>query len=188
MVGTNHVNVQQKILTNFLPYIHGKVLDIATGTGFVAKYIKQKTESDVYGIDFCPDMIMMAQKNPQDVNFIIGDVHELPFEKHALDVIICSYGFYWFEDSNKVIYEINNALKPNGIFIVMEEEPKYSRILMPAFSRRGGYLKELAELENYVGIEALKRKIQNKGFKLIKELKLPIDRVHYTVGMVYQKS
>ena len=70
----------------------------------------------------------------------------------------------------------------------MEEQFKQGQIPKPKFSERGEYLEELANLENYIGIYGLKQKIEGKGFGLIREISLPIDEVHNTVGMVYQKT
>ena len=188
MVETNHVKVQQQILENFLQYIKGKVLDIATGTGFVAKYVKQKTNSDVYAIDFCLDMITEAQRNSIGVNFRIGDVHNLPYQDNSFNVVLCSYGFYWFEDRTKVISEINRVLKTEGLFILLEEEFKEGFEPRPRFSEKGDYLSQLASLENYVGTIKLKEEIKKSGFQIIKMVRFPIDSMHDTMGMVYKKA
>ena len=95
---TNHVRVQLSILDDFLVWLkHNrqgklKALDIATGTGTIAKRIMQKTNSEVHGIDYCPEMIKEAQKS-HGINFSIGNVLKLPYKKHSFDVVTCSYGF-----------------------------------------------------------------------------------------------
>ena len=82
--------------------------------------------------------------------------------------------------------EIKKVLKPEGLFVLLEEEfnkgdPK------PRFSTyRQDYLKQLANLENYIGVNSLKRKLSDWGFKLIDEIKLPVDKLHSTIGMLYK--
>lgn len=184
---TNHTATQFKILNNFLPEIKGKVLDIATGTGTIAKYIKKKTDLNVYAIDYCLEMIQKAKKTSENVIFNVGRVDNLPYPDNSFKIITCSYGFYWFKDIEKVISEVKRVLKPNGKFIVLEEEfnrgdPK------PRFSKyKKSYLKELANLENYFGVDYLKQKLESFNFKLINEIRLPVDEYHSTVGMLYQK-
>ena len=186
MESTNHIKVQYQILDKFLPKIRGKVLDIATGTGTIAKYIIEHTNCEVYGIDYNKRMIENAKKKARGVKFEVGDVHQLPYEDKKFDVVLCSYGFYWFKDIEKVILEIKRVLKPRGLFILLEEEfnkgdPK------PRFSTyRQDYLKQLANLENYIGVNSLKRELSGLGFELIDEIKLPVDELHDTVGMLYK--
>lgn len=183
---TNHTNVQFEILDKFLSKIKGDVLDIATGPGTIARYIEEKTDCKIYALDYCFEMIEQAKKNSKNIIFNVGDVEDLPYPDNSFDVVTCSYGFYWFKDIERVIFEIKRVLKPNGKLIVLEEEfnegdPK------PRFSKyEESYLKELADLENYFGVRYLKEKLESFDFKLVDELKVPVDEFHSTVGMIFE--
>ena len=168
MLKTNHVNVQYKILDGFLPFLHGSVLDAATGTGTIAKYIRSKSSCKVYAIDNSPEMIVEANKNSQGIEYRVADAHRLPYGNETFDAVTICYGFYWFENPEKVITAVIRVLKPDGIFVVMEEEFKQGRIPKPKFSEKGGYLEELANLEQYIGIDRLQQKIEKRGFGLIR--------------------
>ena len=188
---TNHVRVQLSILDDFLAWLkHNrqgklKALDIATGTGTIAKRIMHKTNSEVHGIDYCPEMIKEAQKS-HGINFSVGNVLKLPYKKHSFDVVTCSYGFYWFGNIERAINEIRKVLKPGSYFVLLEEEFKKGNP-KPRFSKyKQPYLKELANSENYIGIKMLKQKISKAGFKLIREIRMPVDNVHGTVGMMFR--
>ena len=41
-------------------------------------------------------------------------------------------------------------------------------------------------LENYTGVNSLKRELSGLGFRLIDEIKLPVDEFHDTVGMLWK--
>ena len=131
MLMINHVSVQHRILYDFLPFLHGSVLDAATGTGTIAKYILSKSSCKVYAIDNSPEMIEKANENSQGIKYRVADAHKLPYENETFDVVTICYGFYWFESPEKVISEIRRVLKPDGILVVMEEEFQQGQIPKP---------------------------------------------------------
>ncbi len=188
MTETSHIQAQDSIIETFLPQINGNVLDIATGTGTIAKYIKEKTQCKVHGIDYSFEMIMEAKKSFDEIDFGVGDVHNLPYQNNFFDVVTCSYGFYWFQSIERAIAEVKRVLKPRGLFILLEEEFKEGHKPKPKFSEKGNYLKELASLENYVGVDYLKHKLKDAHFNLIQEATFCVDEVHATIGMMYQKE
>ncbi len=103
-------------------------------------------------------------------------------------MVTCSCGFYWFKDRKKAMLEIKRILKPDGRFILLEEEFNKGD-LKPRFSKyEGDYLKELADLEEYVGVAHMKDLSVEAGLKLIKELSIPVDEFHSTVGVEFENS
>lgn len=188
MLDTNHIKVQRAILNKFLPKIKGNVLDIATGTGFVANYIQEETSSNIVGIDFSEQMIKQARKKNNEVRFIKGEAHELPFQDNTFDTVICSYGFYWFTKYKKVIEEIKRVLRKEGTFITLEENFFNENFTKPSFSGSERYLTQLANQENYLGIEKLNRKIIEMNFSFIEEIRIPVDDSHETVGILYKNE
>lgn len=188
MENTNHTLVQYKIIDEYINDIKGKVLDLAAGTGVISKYIKDNTNCHIFGIDYCKEMMEEAKKKSKGIEYIIGDTHKLPFNENDFDTVICSYGFYWFKDIEKVISEIKRVLKPGGKFISLEEEFK-DNDPKPRFSKyEEDYLKELANLDNYTGINFLIKSFKMKRFRLVRRLDLPIDNYHETVGLLWENS
>jgi ubiquinone/menaquinone biosynthesis C-methylase UbiE len=185
---TNHLRVQHEILDSFLPFIRGKTLDIATGTGTVAKYLKEKTNCEIFAIDLSPGMIQKARENSGGIDFQVADAQNIPFPDNSFNIVTCSYGFYWFYDRSKIISELKRVLKPNGILILLEEESKPGFEPKPRFASKANYLSELAKLENYVGTERLKAELERSGFRLLATKKIPIDGIHGTTGMVFSKA
>jgi len=188
MQETGHVAVQKQLLDSFLPFIRGKTLDIATGTGTIAKYLKEKTNCEMFAIDSSPEMILKARENSSGINFQVADVNMLPFPDNSFDAVTCSYGFCWFSDRAKAISELKRVLKPNGVLILLEEKFKPGVEPKPRFATNADYLSELANLENYVGTERLKTELANAGFELIANKKIPVDGVHDTIGMVFRSG
>lgn len=186
MADTNHVSVQKSIIDRFLKDIKGKVLELATGTGVIARYIKDNTNCHVSAIDYCAEMIEEAKRKSEGIEYKLGNVHNLPYNTNEFDTVICSYGFYWFKDIEAVITEIKRVLKPTGRFILLEEELKEGYELKVSKYAQA-YLKELTGLKNYVGVEYLKKTVESNGFNLLDEVRIEIDNVHDTIGLLFQQ-
>ena len=113
------------------------VLDVATGTGDVAFKLAPKTEK-VTGIDIASNMIDLANKKKDkkkllNVDFLVGDAENLPFEDSTFDVITISYGYRNISDQPKALKEFNRILKKEGrLFILEFSEPK-NRIIGPLY-------------------------------------------------------
>jgi len=100
---------------------NSKVLDIATGTGDIAYLFSEKTQH-VTGIDFTPEMIDIAKKRFKDtnINFLIADVLELPFEDNCFNIVSISFGIRNVDDITQAIKEMHRVLKSNGKMMILE--------------------------------------------------------------------
>jgi SAM-dependent methyltransferase len=70
-----------------------KVLDVATGTGYVARRLKRLFPSaEVTGIDISGEMVAVAKHDAVadavDVNFRVGDAAELPYPDNYFDLVV----------------------------------------------------------------------------------------------------
>ena len=96
----------------------GKVLDLCTGTGDIARLLHKKCEA--IGLDFSPKMLEIAKKKHPDIEFIEGDCTNLPFEDNSFDAVTISFGFRNIENYEAALREIHRVLKPNGQFVYLE--------------------------------------------------------------------
>lgn len=64
-----------------------RVLDVGTGSGFIAEYIKKHAEVPVIGTDINPHACQEAQN--RGIEVIRGNLVE-PFHRDAFDVIVCN--------------------------------------------------------------------------------------------------
>lgn len=111
-----HKYVKKKAVESF--YFSGKCLDLCTGTGDIAYFLKENC--DVIGLDFSKNMLEIAKQKHPDINFIEGDCTNLPFEDNSFDVVTISFGLRNIEDYDKALNEIQRVLKPNGIFFHLD--------------------------------------------------------------------
>ena len=116
-----------------LPYIHEvtrklkkyqvkKVLDLGCGSGWLSKFIS-KYGFDVTGIDTAKSAIDLGktwtqEDNITNINLIIGDLLNIPFNEGAFDAVICNSVLEHFRlDQAKILFEkIHKVLAEKGFF------------------------------------------------------------------------
>ena len=110
-------------LLSFIPDgFEGNLLDVPVGTGvFTTKKYLKIQEANIFAIDYSSDMLHQAQnrfKNAgiKNVNYIQGDVGQLPFESDSFDMILSMNGFHAFPDKEKAVEDILRVLKQGGTF------------------------------------------------------------------------
>ncbi len=94
------------------------VLEVATGTGLVAKEIADRVKS-IEATDFSEKMIATAKKSEyaSNIKFSCADMFDLPFEDNSFDTVIASNVLHIIPHPEKAMAEIRRVLKPNGLLI-----------------------------------------------------------------------
>lgn len=93
-----------------------RVLDLGSGTGFVAREILQKNKDlEIYETDLCCEMLNLWQDRPKNVKTHICDIENLPFAFDSFDIITSSFALHWLNDFEKSFTNFCKILKPNGI-------------------------------------------------------------------------
>lgn len=147
------------------------VLDLGSGAGndcFVARAIVGET-GKVTGLDMTEPMIAKARENCSklkfsNVDFVIGDIEEMPFENNIFDVVISNCVLNLVPDKSKAFSEIKRVLKSGGHFCVSDVVIKGN---LPEKLRKdaemyAGCVSGAIEMTEYLDI------IKDKGFFQIK--------------------
>jgi DNA gyrase subunit B len=87
-----------------------RVLDLATGTGLVAKQFHGKV-AEVIGLDISADMTRQASAYVD--RMLLSPVESIPLEAESVDVCVCRQGLQ-FADLPKAIAEVARVLRPGG--------------------------------------------------------------------------
>jgi ubiquinone/menaquinone biosynthesis C-methylase UbiE len=164
-----------------------RVLDVACGTGIVAKLAAGRVGSSgsVVGIDINPAMLAVAGAADPDapsVEWVEASADALPLADGSFDVALCQMGFQFFPDRPTALREIGRVLAVGGrllinvpgptppIFAILEEA--LARHLGPetaAFVRAVFSLHDEAEVRDLIssaGFEGVKARSAVKALRL----------------------
>lgn len=120
------------------------VLDICTGTADLALRVARMAEPSVRvtASDFSQPMLDVAaikarKLKGKNVNFVLADTADLPFEEGQFNVTTIGFAFRNLTYKNKFaqqyLAEIRRTLKPGGIFIIAESSQPKNAILRFGF-------------------------------------------------------
>lgn len=90
------------------------VLDIATGTGLIAREFFGKVKK-ITGLDISPEMAKFSKDYMDEIVF--APIENMPFPDDSFDVCLCRQGLQ-FVELDKAIAEIFRVLKPGGITVL----------------------------------------------------------------------
>lgn len=96
-----------------------QVIDCGCGSGVFTKLLKDFGFVAV-GLDLSEGLISLAGKLYPGIDFMVGDVEQLPFESNSLDGILLSGIIHHLPDSSKCAREIYRVLKPGGTFVAFD--------------------------------------------------------------------
>jgi ubiquinone/menaquinone biosynthesis C-methylase UbiE len=92
-----------------------RVLDIATGAGYVAAAAAMRGARTV-GLDFSAAQVDLAKKTYPDVEFRQGDAEDLPFEDGSFDAVVIGFGVNHLPYPERGFAQAFRVLRPGGIF------------------------------------------------------------------------
>ena len=97
------------------------VLDVACGTGN-ATLPAARAGARVTGLDFAPGLLEIARERAADamleIDFVEGDVQELPFEDGSFDRVVSTFGHMFGPDHRRTANEMKRVLRPDGVIAV----------------------------------------------------------------------
>ncbi|MBC7783790.1 MAG: class I SAM-dependent methyltransferase [Burkholderiales bacterium] len=115
------------------------VLDVAIGTGLVAREAKRLVGADgrVTGVDPSIGMVEEARMT-LDLPVVLGVGEQLPFEEQAFDFLSMGYALRHLADLRTAFSEYFRVLKPGGRICILElvcPEARVQRKMLEAYFR-----------------------------------------------------
>lgn len=97
---------------------HKKVLELATGTGLIAKHIVNSAAC-IEATDASAEMIAQAKQGEKSekLRFSVQDMFHLPYADKSFDVVIVSNALHIVPEPEKALAEIRRVLKDDGVLI-----------------------------------------------------------------------
>jgi demethylmenaquinone methyltransferase/2-methoxy-6-polyprenyl-1,4-benzoquinol methylase len=102
------------------------VLDVATGTGLVARELVRCKGCSVVGVDQSPEMLEVARRRialaaaTRRVRLVEASAEELPFADGQFDALTFTYLLRYVDDPGATLRELARVVKPGGTIGMVE--------------------------------------------------------------------
>ena len=143
-----------------------RVLDVATGTGLVARALKRRYGCRVVGLDQSDDMLSRARPLVGSVyeDVVRGEAERLPFEDGSFDALTFTYLLRYVDDPAATMRELARVVRPGGRVAMLEFFVPPRPVLYPAWW-----------LYTRLGLPALGRLVSRDWFEVGRFLGPSID-------------
>jgi ubiquinone/menaquinone biosynthesis C-methylase UbiE len=149
------------------------VLDIACGTGILARVARERLGDDgcIVGVDISPDMLGVARAIAPGIDWREGSAAALPLlDGEVFDVVVCQQGLQFFPDKPAAAREMRRALAPGGRLAVAtwrsDDEIPFFRDLRRVGERHLGAIAD--QRYGFGDAEALQSLPRNAGFREVR--------------------
>ena len=173
------------------------VLDVATGTGLVARDVARKSRAGVVGLDQSPAMLGRAAARGLTVT--AGRAETLPFADATFDGLTFTYLLRYVDDPPAVLAELARILKPGAPAASVEFGvphggitralwrlyarrffPTLARVLSPGWRAVGAFLPDsIVEFNERLPPEAVAHLWNEAGFRDVR-----VRRMSFGAGVV----
>jgi demethylmenaquinone methyltransferase / 2-methoxy-6-polyprenyl-1,4-benzoquinol methylase len=97
------------------------VLDVATGTGLVARELIRRKGCSVVGVDQSPEMLAAArQRVGASFAAVEGRAERLPFDDESFDALTFTYLLRYVDDPAETLRELARVVRPGGTIAGLE--------------------------------------------------------------------
>lgn len=122
---------------------HKTVLELATGTGLIAKNIVSSA-AHIEATDASPEMIAEAKRDNHSakLHFSVQDMFRLPYADESFDVIIVANALHIVPEPEKALSEIRRVLRDDGVLVAptfTHAENSFSGKIRAFFMKLAGF-------------------------------------------------
>jgi ubiquinone/menaquinone biosynthesis C-methylase UbiE len=161
-----------KTLTEMVDAKDGLGLDVACGTGFIARSLAQKM-SFVYGIDFSMGMLEKATEYARgngidNICFARSKAEGLPFPDGVFDGVTCSGALHTFQDTVEVLSEMARVMKAGArlaVMTIVKQGIPTMKVILERLEASKYLEEEALEAIHLFDVEELDKYLSQTGFK-----------------------
>jgi len=166
------------LLRHAMPRSGERALDLACGTGVVARYVAPLIgrEGSIVAVDINPAMLAVARSLPVPDGAAIewreGNAMALPLPDGAFDLALCQQGFQFFTDRPAAARETRRVLAPGGrialsVWKALEHHPFYAAMFGAMAHRLGVPVATLALAFSLGDAGELQDVLNSAGFQRV---------------------
>jgi len=150
-----------------------RVLDVACGTGIVARMAAHQTGATgvVVGLDLHGGMLAVARTQAPTGMWVQGSAIALPCATAAFDVVVCQQGVQFFPDRLAALQEMARVLRPGGcvalvVWGALDDNPGHAALAQGLAQHLGTAVAAVLHTSFSLGdAEALPRLLAQAGFR-----------------------
>lgn len=136
---------RRRLVERAAPHAGDTYLDVATGTGLVARELRRASGCRVIGMDITAEMLVAAARNDA-IRYVQGRAEGLPFHDASFDGLTFTYLLRYVEDPTATMRELARVVRPGGRIAMLEfSRPRslplrlgwsfYTRLFLPILGR-----------------------------------------------------
>ncbi|MCP4935160.1 MAG: class I SAM-dependent methyltransferase [bacterium] len=125
-------------------YPGDQIVDLAGGTGDIARLLAKKRASRTTVVDASLEMMLVGRKSTDHlIDWVCAEGEALPIGSNSLDLVTVSFGLRNMTSPTKALVEVLRCLKPSGGFVCLE------------FSRPQSWFRPFYDLYSFIVIPRL---------------------------------
>jgi ubiquinone/menaquinone biosynthesis C-methylase UbiE len=118
----------------------GRIIDVGCGFGAMNIVLAYRfVDSEIVGIDLSDPLLRLANRSVQAANlgdrvrFEKADVHQIPYDDAAFDVVINTNMVHLVDDAVQMLSEIERILAPDGCLFIADVRRSWIGLLDKTF-------------------------------------------------------
>ena len=175
---------KKKFIEFLNPQKDSKLLDVASGTGDIAKLFLDKInyEGHVFCLDENEQMLKLSKKRFNKnlkIKWFCNNAEKLPFKKNQFDYYTISFGIRNIDNIDNALNEAYRVLKPGGHFLCLEFSKIKNNLLNNVYKTYSKSLPKIGKfvvgksepyeylinsIEKFYSQDELSKKIENSNF------------------------
>ncbi|XP_031732472.1 arginine-hydroxylase NDUFAF5, mitochondrial [Anarrhichthys ocellatus] len=151
-------------------------LDIGGGKSHIAEHISKDVVERLFLTDISEKALKQTRRGEIPTHHVLADEEFLPFKENTFDLVVSSLSLHWINDLPGALKQINQVLKPDGVFIgaMVGGETLYElrcSLQLAEIEREGGFSPHISP---YTAVTDLGNLLGRAGFTM---LTVDIDEV-----------
>jgi len=126
---TKHIRTH--ILNKIKPQPGVHILEVGSGTGAILYALRQDGYHNLTGVDLDYPSVAFSKSISHHHKLLVGDGHQLPFQKASFKITLCHYLLMWTEHPVQILAEMHRVTQPGGWVLALAEPDHQARIDYP---------------------------------------------------------
>ena len=150
---------------NSLNFYPNHILDIGSGTGFLAqKIIDKYPDANIFSLDFSYNMLKVAKKNNQEnIYCICADFDYIPLKAQCMDLVSVNLALQWSLNFSGTLFNISQLLKKKGYLLFSTLGPKTFQELRACWAK----VDNAKHINNMLSLNSIKQALKINHFETV---------------------